>query len=625
MATIPGIPTYSPDAVFVVPPAVGDAARGAALVAAYAAAVASGLATSTNRVAVVLPPGGYNLSYPIKTSTTSPGLTLSANYVDLVNQSSPGSAVIYSTSADNVAGSTFIGSTVVQSATDVRLLGIKFVGDIACRSFELAENRTCDNISSALLAATAWGHASGKYTYTLTLNASDTNNSAGTNIVIGDWIELYTTGNPNGTSTFPRRSYKVLSVGAAAGHRVIVLAPGLGGIQMRWVSGSGAPAPLTVPPYSAGPAATSGLTYIVRRPNTNSYYRDLFFSRDMPTSNTGNGGDVWGNGHISGTWIDCKQYTTNLPPQSELYAGNQNGGWRVNTWCHLMPVLMQFCEADHYSFGGDGTPSGFAGTQQHSYSWIGPGEWDHCRGATKCFGGCDSFGSPVLPDAIFTDTVAGYGSFAIGRRCSGTFVRCGGDNSCFGGTGQSLDGWQASGSTLVGLFDGIIKDSTVGYSSLGCGGNPFELVADSYTIAQAANAVGTCRGSVSNVRRNGSLGLIQTGDDSLTQLGLADTSANSIYYVTAKVVAQRTDAAGAAVFESRWKVETGADGTAVTITAVGTPIAVYTTGLSTAAISLVVPTDASGNGIPGEAVLCVAGEIGATINWQIVELISGGV
>jgi hypothetical protein len=189
-------------------------------------------------------------------------------------------------------------------------------------------------------------------------------------------------------------------------------------------------------------------------------------------------GDVWtSNGHLDGTWYDCIGVCL-AEDGTEGPTGNQ---WRVFTWCHLLATMYR-CKGGHFSFVGDGTPTGALGVDQTHWSYLA-GKLYQCEGGDGSFASCTNFGSPTLPEAVLVDCVAGNNSFSIGREFAGLARGCrAGINSFAGYSGTNTD--------PPALLSGQLEDC------IAAGGNSFGQGRSTATIS---GTVLRCRnGSVSN-------------------------------------------------------------------------------------------------------------------------------
>jgi len=164
--------------------------------------------------------------------------------------------------------------------------------------------------------------------------------------------------------------------------------------------------------------------------NSNSLYRYMeFYCPNQGTSYPCNA-----ESNEYGTWEYC--------------IGGDNA-WRMTNAGTWGPTML-YCTAGEGAYAGDVVSGVLAGAYL-----------DHCVGGIESFGGCGGRGLVIQSTCIFIDCVASHKSYAMDVECAGTFIRCTGGNSCFGG-------WLGSG-TNYGKFTGYARDCIAGRGSFGMG------------------------------------------------------------------------------------------------------------------------------------------------------------
>jgi hypothetical protein len=407
-----------------------DAQRAANLIAAYTAAkllTPNGAALSaSNRAKVVVAPGNYDFTAYKTDGTTTPGLTIDTDYVDFEGV---GNARLYSSSNNSGHTATKLGPTCLLSAYDVRLTNLQF--DVAmeqssthrCRSFEIASGQIVTGGSATTIQTTP---------YLLVKSGGFVGVQA------GDWCEIY------GGSISLRRSYRVLA-------NLSNNALQLDGTDSDILSG---------PPE----ASSADVNFIVRRTCANSIFRGLRFRRQIATETPG--GDIFGNGHIDGSWYDC---TSELDDFVHTTTPSGAGGWRQYSFCHVLGTFER-CNGKEFCLGGDGDPGGNPGLDSAITAYLGPFiTVRRCNFGASSFAGCTSFGGRILAGAVFEDCTAGKAAFAPGNSCAGTFRRCTAGWGSFGGYTGNDPNNSAASTSLMGTFSGVAQDCTSGPDSFGTG------------------------------------------------------------------------------------------------------------------------------------------------------------
>jgi hypothetical protein len=312
--------------------------------------------------------------YHVTKSGSDPGITLDTNYTGIVGLGPPGSVRITS-ARPGLNEET--GAIIKQTAHTVYL-----------ESFTIHAYATQDGLSyfksgcleignetivDGLTGCTTVGSLLTKFTGTPFAD-----------VQVGDIVEV-----SNGAGLTRRQCYRVA---------------GVGGNQVLWLVRS--------------PGDSSGdVTVTVRRANAGSVYRDLLATHDA--FSVGTYSSIFSLGSIAGTWLDCRTGW---------------GGWRVATYQSLL-AYMERCYGDQGSYGGDGGVHSLS-ADPTLYCVI-DGTFIDCLGEDYCWGGCGSFGGHIGSLAYFLRCRAKDNSFAIGRRCEGTFIDTGGGANCFGGTADN--------------------------------------------------------------------------------------------------------------------------------------------------------------------------------------------
>ncbi len=345
-----------------------------------------GVASATNRRVLVLTPGKY-----IRPKTSI--LTLDTEYIDLYGMGFP--ALYGESNEDNTH------PMVKQTALDVRISNITFHTPQSANGWVRRGLEIYDK--------TIKSGSTGMVYYDEDEERWKLGQVSITGVAAGDSIEFV-----SGTGLLLRRSYKITGVS--------------GYIQVE-----------NLPQYEI-----TNLSYVIRRYNAASRYENLRIINGYHV--WGYTGSVFGEGHLGGTWINCRA--------DGPYA------WRVTSFRHLYAEMYN-CTAGEASFGGDGCPTGGTGTDNTVWSYVS-GKFYNCHSGDTGFGGCQSFGSPITEDAEFYDCTAGDRSFAMGRECNGKFYRCVGGQHCFGGYSREIN-------SLKGKFTGYAEDCDATGSSFGGG------------------------------------------------------------------------------------------------------------------------------------------------------------
>jgi len=416
---------YAPDAMVMVQRGVTDAASGINLAAAYTAAKAltpgGNPRSATNRAAVFLPNGTYELAK----AAGNPGLSLDTDYVDLIGQSMAGTRI--SSTATIGRGSSGSGPTVEQTAFDIRIFGLtveaKSVQDGSsswgCQAFRITETNITEEISAVEIDSHDSIYKEGAFA----------------DVELGDAVDII-----SGTGV-TRRSYIVVKVSSADLIKV----------------------------YPDHDYDIADGTIRVTRFNWPSQYDHLTIIAPTQTNGDQYGG-CFANGHLGGRWRNCVSH-----------GGNS---WRVTAWRHLFAHMTDCIGYGSANFVGDGNPAGRPGIDDSVWAFLS-GRLERCVAIAAsnltAFGGCTLFGSPItadavlidcsawesasgLPESLMVDTlVPGSLSFALGRECAGTLLRCRGGDNCFGG-------WSGGADTHYGTFSGVAEDCVASGASFG-GGN----------------------------------------------------------------------------------------------------------------------------------------------------------
>lgn len=149
--------------------------------------------------------------------------------------------------------------------------------------------------------------------------------------------------------------------------------------------------------------------------------------------------------HFDGEWLDCIGADYSFRMSNDFDPSP--------TPIQEFRATMVNCHAGRHSYVGDSKAAAMVGAY-----------FERCTTAGAGFGGCNYHGAPADADTTFIDCEAPWGySFALGKECAATLIRCRGGRACAGSTVTSV---------YQGTFTGYAEDCLFGGGSLGGRGFP---------------------------------------------------------------------------------------------------------------------------------------------------------